>query len=123
MIYTSYFGQMKNFPKNFEPICIARWKPKWYHGKTLIALAPSEALLNWWRNCAQDKEARRVYAQRYYQEVLSKHTPTQIKKMVKDVAGNKTPVLLCFEKRGTFCHRNILRVWLRMNGIDCEEWE
>ena len=122
MIYTSYFGQIKNFPKDFEPICISRWKPKWYKGKSLPDLAPSEGLLTWWRGSAQDREARRAYTTQYYKEVLGKYTPQGVKKMIKTVAGNKTPVLICFEKSNAFCHRHILRVWLNYHGIECEEW-
>lgn len=34
----------------------------------------------------------------------------------------KTPVLLCYEKPGDFCHRHILAKWLRKNyGVKVEE--
>ena len=122
MIYTSYFGKMKEFPKNFEPICIARWKPKWYHGKALLSLAPSDQLLRWWR--AADKNALNwnKYKMIFEDEVLLGRNPHSIEKMIKQAAGDKIPVLVCFEKGG-YCHRHLIAAWLRKNGIKCEEWK
>ena len=31
-------------------------------------------------------------------------------------------VLLCYEKRGDFCHRHLVADWLNKNGFNCEEW-
>lgn len=122
MIYTSYFGKIKDFPSNFEPICIARWKPKWYHGKALLSLAPSDQLLRWWR--AVDKNALNwnKYRMIFEDEVLLGHNPHSIEKMIKQAAGDKIPVLVCFEKGG-YCHRHLIAAWLRKNGIKCEEWK
>lgn len=30
-IYTSYFYQIRFFPKNYIPISTAKWDPKWFH--------------------------------------------------------------------------------------------
>ena len=30
-IYTSYFYQIRNFPRNLIPLSTAVWDPKWYH--------------------------------------------------------------------------------------------
>lgn len=122
MIYTSYFGKIKDFPSNFEPICIARWKPKWYHGKALLSLAPSDQLLRWWR--AADKNALNwnKYRMIFEDEVLLGRNPHSIEKMIKQAAGDKIPVLVCFEKGG-YCHRHLIAAWLRKNGIKCEEWK
>jgi uncharacterized protein YeaO (DUF488 family) len=122
MIYTSYFGKIKSFPNNFEPICIARWKPKWYHGKALLSLAPSDQLLRWWR--AVDKNASNWdrYKIVFEDEILLGRNPRSIEKMIKQAAGDKVPILVCFEKGG-YCHRHLIAAWLRKNGIKCEEWE
>ena len=122
MIYISYFGKIKDFPSNFEPICIARWKPKWYHGKALLSLAPSDQLLRWWR--AADKNALNwnKYRMIFEDEVLLGRNPHSIEKMIKQAAGDKIPVLVCFEKGG-YCHRHLIAAWLRKNGIKCEEWK
>lgn len=31
-------------------------------------------------------------------------------------------VLLCYERAGEFCHRNIVASWLRYNGYDATEF-
>ena len=121
MIYTSYFGQLKNFPNNFEPICIARWKPKWYNGKVLLALTPPEQLLRWWRASDKNEASRERYIRWYKQSVLNRYDPRAIERIVKYIAGDKIPVLVCFEKEG-FCHRHIISKWFRENRIECEEW-
>ena len=121
MIYTSYFGKIKDFPSNFEPICIARWKPKWYHGKALLSLAPSDQLLRWWRAVDQNASNWDRYKIVFEDEVLLGHNPRSIEKMIKQAAGDKVPVLVCFEK-GIYCHRHLIAAWLRKNGIKCEEW-
>ena len=36
-------------------------------------------------------------------------------------AGEREPLLLCFEKPPQFCHRHILAGWLRREGLDVEE--
>ena len=121
MIYTSYFGRLKNFPDNFEPICIARWKPKWYNGKVLLALTPPEQLLRWWRASDKNETSCERYIRWYKQSVLNRYNPRAIERLVKYIAGDKIPVLVCFEKEG-FCHRHIISKWFRENGIECEEW-
>lgn len=121
MIYTSYFGKMNKFPNNFEPICIARWKPKWYEGKVLLALAPPEQLLRWWRASDKNEASRERYVRWYKRSILSGYDPRAIERIVKHIANGKIPVLICFEKDG-FCHRHIVADWLKENGIECEEW-
>lgn len=121
MIYTSYFGQMKNFPINFEPICIARWKPKWYSGKVLLSLAPSDRLLRWWKSSKQDEAAQEKY-KAAYMSMLRTYKPVVIEQIIKSLANDNIPVLICFEK-DEFCHRHIVAEWFNDNGIKCEEWK
>lgn len=122
MIYTSYFGQIKNMPDNFEPICIARWKPKWYTGKALLMLAPSDRLLRWWRASDKNEASEARYARWYTNEVLRVYEAAAIVHIIHYIAEGKTPVLVCFEKDG-FCHRHLVADWLNKNGFKCEEWK
>ena len=122
MIYTSYFGQIKNMPDNFEPICIARWKPKWYTGKALLMLAPSDRLLRWWRASDKNAASEARYARWYTNEVLRVYEAAAIVRIIHYIAEGKTPVLVCFEKDG-FCHRHLVAEWLNKNGFKCEEWK
>lgn len=124
MIYTSYFGQMKNFPDNFEPICVSRWKPKWYTGRAMIALAPSDRLLRWWRASNKDEQAQEKYKQQYM-AMLNQYSPIVVATTITSIARTRgpdvIPVLVCFEKDG-FCHRHLIAEWLNEHGIDCKEW-
>lgn len=120
MIYTSYFGQLKNLPDDFEPICIARWKPKWYTGKVFLTLAPSDSLLRWWKNSKQDAAAEEQY-RKQYMSMLKTHKAAAIERIINNIADGKTPVLICFEKDG-FCHRHLVADWLNEHGVKCIEW-
>ena len=120
MIYTSYFGKISKFPKEFEPICIARWQPKWYTGKALLSLAPSDRLLRWWKSSKQDEVAQEKY-KTSYMSMLKTYKAAALERVIKNIAGDKIPVLVCFEKEG-FCHRHLVAEWFNNNGIECEEW-
>ncbi len=120
MIYTSYFGKIQKFPSNFEPICVARWKPKWYNGKIFPTLAPPESLLRWWRASDKNKLDEMNYRKRYM-AMLDNLQPTTIVHLIYELAGEKIPILVCFEK-DDFCHRHLIAEWLTKNGFRCEEW-
>ena len=36
-------------------------------------------------------------------------------------AGERTPLLLCYEKPSDWCHRHVLAGWLRKEGFDVDE--
>ena len=120
MIYTSYFGKIKKFSDVYAPISVARWNPKGYKGETFKELAPSDSLLRWWRSSAQNKEAERIYTERYKNEVLSCHAPRDVYQAIFNKANGKIPVLVCFEK-DDFCHRHLIAEWFKENGLSCEE--
>ena len=40
MIYTSYFGQLRNFPVNFIPVSICGVAPEWYDAAHYKKVAP-----------------------------------------------------------------------------------
>ena len=122
MIYTSYFGKLKKLPHNYEPICIAKWPPKWFKGKQFSQLAPSKELLNWWNGSDKDKDCEITYELQFRKQTLSKLDPIEIEKAIHNLAGDKIPVLVCYEKSYDFCHRHLVRNWLNKNGIKCEEF-
>ena len=122
MIYTSYFGQIKNMPDNFEPICIARWKPKWYTGKALLMLAPPDMLLQWWRASDKTEQDQTKYTKLYLEYLTKTTTPKAIESILTTICKNKTPILLSFENPDEFSHRQILSKWLNYHHINCKEW-
>ena len=132
MLYTSYFAMIKNMPANAMPVSISRFPPKWFEGKCVKNLAPSERLLLDYKhtpNYPLDK-----YERRYRDEILDHHvTEAWIKKGTEGICPNTLDgkpvwesetdhvVFCCFEKTGDFCHRNILAEHLRDIGIPCRE--
>jgi hypothetical protein len=54
------------------------------------------------------------YAQLYREEVLSRLDPVAVAAELGKMAGERIPVLVCFEKpgRGDWCHRAMAAQWL-----------
>ena len=110
MIYTSYYGQLKNLREDgIVPISISRGKPHWYHGEALDSLAPTWDMihLGW-----DEYEPR-------YMEILAKNNAKHI---VENVIKGRDVALLCYEKDIEDCHRKYVLRWLRENGYECEEY-
>jgi hypothetical protein len=107
MIRTSYFAQIKNLlDKGYIPedfISIARGKPKFYDGDEYPDLFPSWELIMGSKNGTISEEE---YTEKYlnYLNTLNKE---KIKADLED------KVLLCWCKKGKFCHRHIVSKWLQ----------
>lgn len=97
---TSYFARAGRHP---NAIAISRGVPKWYDGARYLALAPSWALM---------KEARpEVFAPEYYRLVLSKLDPQKVLDDLVKICPE--PILLCWEGRDQYCHRQEVAKWLK----------
>lgn len=120
MIYTSYFGNLKQIlqiNKNIVPIAICTRYPYWYKGIYYKKLAPKYNILNKWKN-DHDVES---YTKEYNEQILNKLDASVISKELYGLSNNNDIVLLCYEKTGDFCHRNLVAKWFNDNGILCEE--
>lgn len=108
---TSYFAKFND--EKFG-VSISRVTPKWSNiTKEYKALAPSWSLVSDYKSGKIDKDG---YTKRYYEETLSK---LDAKKVYNDL---KDKVLLCYEKKGDFCHRHIVANWIENElGIKVEE--
>lgn len=123
MIYTSYFGQLKNLPDNIIPISICRKAPTWYTGIQYKKLAPKYDFYMKWKEDHDNEH----YIKCFNKQVLSKLEATEV---VIDFSilscyfnmGKSDICLICYEKPGEFCHRHLVAEWLRSNGFRCEEW-
>ncbi|MCJ7773400.1 MAG: DUF488 domain-containing protein [Desulfobacterales bacterium] len=113
-IYTSYFGFLKNIPHETVPVSIARFPPKWFDGCDMKILAPEKKLL--WQ-AKQGKISEEEYTRQYMAQIKDVHDPQAIyEKLLTEFDGNDI-ALLCFEKKGEFCHRRLLANWLE-NVLD-----
>ncbi len=113
MILTSYFANAKNFPKFRKTISASRFPPKWFKADIQATeLAPSIALLNGYKEGNIDDIQ---YKEIYIKENLSVLDPKVIAEKYKD------GILLCFEKKEDFCHRQIISEWLNEAGFPTQE--
>ena len=118
MIYTSYFANMKNIPSDVVPIAICGKAPDGYKGLQYKKLAPMLGFfLVWQRN-----HDNAYYTKRYHEEVIDQLDIREVLLDLHKMSGGKDMVLLCYEKPGDFCHRHIVRAWLKSNGILSEEF-
>ena len=109
-IYTSYFSRYKGD----NGISIALGAP-WWKGERYKDLAPTNELLQFFKNCGHGRENQTLYENIYRKTVLAK---LDVHKVARDLNGK---VLLCFEGPASFCHRHIVCKWLKENGYRCEE--
>lgn len=136
MLYTSYFGQMKNFPSSFVPVAICAKPPIWFHGAHYKGVAPSYGCLMDYK----DNGNVEAYKLRYHAETLDKLSadailrgifqvlPESVKNALESDTYHWTQnplvhiVLLCFEKPDEFCHRDLVSDKLNECGYKCLEW-
>ncbi len=92
MLKTSYFANYRKFG-DLKPISISRFPPRGFKGEQRLDLAPSESLLRRYKEgLVSEEEYKKEY-------ILG--LPAEIN--IEDDS-----VLLCYEKKGDFCHRRIL---------------
>lgn len=99
--------------KEPNAIGISQGVPKGWKGKRYLALAPPWELV---------KDTSPGFTERYYERVLKRLDPQQVKDEIEAMAGPEA-ILLCWEAPGKFCHRMVVAEWLRHElGIEVKEW-
>ena len=120
MIETGYFGNIKNYPETDWLVCVSRKYP-WFIKRDkmdhLPQLAPSQKLLNDWKN---DKISWEEYEKRYRQE---QSTPAFMRAIywigLKHAQGDIVR-LMCWEKNPP-CHRFLLKDMIVVNELPMDE--
>lgn len=118
MIQTSYFGKAKNLPNT---VAICTGIPEWYKGEIYTDLAPGWSIVKEYKRAMRDNSACECiyqdhYRARYNFEILRKLDP---QKVYDDLNGK---ILLCYERKGLFCHRHLVADWLYESlGVEVEE--
>lgn len=110
MIYTSYYGNLKNLPLE-KCLAISQGVPSFYEGAKDVRLAPPWHMV---RNAKdyEPEEWRNIYFQQ-----LDRFDPEEIAMIVNE------KILLCWEKPGDRCHRHYVIDWLRFKGISVTSME
>lgn len=115
MIYTSYIGNFRNFPKDKRLVSITNSQMKSVPFQAKM-LAPSSVLLYDFKDGRLTEEE---YTSKYKREVIENLDPEEFKNFFDEC------VLLCFCKSKKhehwFCHRKILSEWMKENGIETTE--
>lgn len=123
MIFTSYFAQLRNLPRNIVPISICGKAPDWYTGIQYKKLAPKWDFFQKWK----ENHDNNFYIKSFKAEVLAPLTVQQVVEELQarlpEDAKDSDIALICYEKPGDFCHRHLVADWLCENGVECREWE
>lgn len=108
MIKTTYFNRYAR-EKLDGGVSIAISTPSWSGvEKVYEPLFPSWDMVNQYK---KDGNIR-AYNKSYITEILNKLDP---QKVLKDLKEMNCKFIICWEKKGIFCHRHIVRVWLSYN--------
>lgn len=119
-IWTSYFGQMRNFPEDFTPVAICGSIPDWYKGLWYKQVAPKWSFFSEWK-----KNHDNNYYINYFNElVLKDKDPNNFIRDLICLTNNASNiVLLCYEKPTDFCHRHLVADWVNQNTeLTIKEW-
>lgn len=119
MIYTSYFGRLKNIPDDIVRVTICGGVPEWYHGLQYKKVAPKYGFFQEYKKNGDQN----YYISHYQSEVLDHLSQKEVYSDLMKLTNNaKDIVLLCYEKPEDFCHRHLLAEWLHKGGFPCEEY-
>jgi hypothetical protein len=101
---TSYFAKSGREP---NAVSIAGSCPHWFTGLQYKKLAPKY----WFFKKYKEDGDKEFYKEQYRKEVLDTLDPVQVYNELGENA-----ILVCWEKTGKFCHRNLVREWLKKKG-------
>ena len=107
-IYTSYFANWRKFPEGAYTLGVTRHPPKGVDNWVFVS--PSDELL---RDYKAGRISEHIYSRRYMKELSYQNREGTIA-FLRDLEhkyGNV--VLCCYEKKGDFCHRQLLAEWLK----------
>ena len=140
-LYTSYFAQLKNFPKNLIGLSTAVWNPKWlepYHRVTdpiwldIPPLKPGRACAGLCNGkCApkhpEDCDFLKVYYQQLqaidFQEFYQKLERLNEKIRQGENLLSVDFAFLVYEAPANLCsERQVIQKWIRENGVEINEW-
>ena len=102
-VYTSSFSEVEKHVMKKRQLSISKSSPGTFKGGHLDKLNPPWELINAYKGGGlTDKEYELIYKEK----VLNKLDPTNIYEEAKG------KVLCCWEKKGNFCHRQLVLKWL-----------
>lgn len=130
MIYTSYFNNIENLPKDFIPVAICGKITNDYTGLRYKKLAPKYSFWKVWEETKDNDYYERMYKEtvldkldilEVLDELYELVKPTLSKELVNYIDICNCPwwdnpeiniVLICYETPDEFCHRHLVSKWL-----------
>lgn len=119
MIYTSYYGNMKNLPEEIRCINVARWKPDGVVLPDEPCLYPTPQLL--W-DFKKGRISPNIYVKRYREEVFGKVDIREVVRKWQQMLKTEQICFVCFERTYSFCHRYCIINAVRGAGYECVEY-
>lgn len=133
--YTSYYAKYKDIPKDFMCVGISRMCPfkDWNHDNLMPnfyfcknnSFAPSEDLLTGYKSGKYtEQDYKRIYATQIFEWL--KNINMSVREWADQLADifedYKAVVFMCYETPDKFCHRHVLRKFMNLQGVECEEY-
>ncbi len=119
-IYTTYFANVKNLPKNVIPIAICSKAPDSWKGLQYKRLAPKWEFFKIWKE-THDND---FYIREFTSKVTGKLNACSVmRELISMVPSGYDIALVCYEKPGDFCHRHLVAEWLTSVGYVTEEYK
>lgn len=103
MIYFSNFAKTKNRQLSKHVVAISTSQPTYFAGIVYPDLFPGFDLVNAIKSAEIDQD-------QYIRKYLTKLRQLDIDKVIADLDGK---ILVCYCKSDTFCHRHLVRAWLK----------
>jgi Protein of unknown function, DUF488 len=120
MIFTCNFANWTKIPVPVEPISICNFPPKGWAGKEYPQLFPTVDMLNAFKTCAINEV---TFNEEYANQILKRLSPHKVVEDLYEMAGDKPAVvLLCYESSSKFCHRHLVRSWLKHYKFSINEY-
>ena len=118
MIYTSYYGNLRNLPDTVVPVAVSGGIPKFFKGLSCRELNPK---YNSFKKFKEDGDSE-TFSKAYKELVLSKLNVSEMVQKLYKLSGGFDVCLVCYEKSDSFCHRHLISEWLVENGYACKEY-
>ena len=113
-IYTSYFGNYRNFPANSVAVSITQFPPKGWKGLEIKSVAPTADKLMRYKNHEIDET---IFSYQYLAQLnKDNNLKPRVQALLQYLEKQYENVILCcYETPDNFCHRQKLSDWLDMN--------
>ena len=121
ILYTSYFGRIKDLPKHIKPVSVSLYTPRGINIPQYAKLAPTREILYNWKNKSREVYTEKDYERDYNNYVLSVLDPYSAYIEIMILGNGISVALDCYENDG-FCHRHLISKWFRSFNIECIEY-